>query len=347
MNIQHLQKLISRSDEIRILGKTAEVNGIIGNVIGIVRQESSLRLMVLQYDEDFVRRAEDNEIAALNGLPRPVQTNRQRLRGDREVNFNDMFHSVSKVTLGAVQFDIEETETTRCNEQNWEIITKLIEFLKHGWKPDSIDYQDIDNLLFTVIKLRGEFALIPDLGENPVLQLELRPEMVSSLIEQPFTLSFGAEYTDKFWFSDKKTGDKHWIQINSVYLYDMWAETMKNFNDPQFKERMSPVEIEKAKANFESHLSTICQKGMCFPVVEYECEAGLTLEFYTKAWLDAEPVNNSSCIGFLVKPDKKNGVLGLPLKAALIQEPVPENTKSIEVELFLKNMLKKYEDIII
>ncbi len=69
MNLQNLQKLIYRPMEIKIIGKTTEIKGVIYHVMGIVRYDSRIQLLALQYDEDFVRRVEEAEIAELDGLP--------------------------------------------------------------------------------------------------------------------------------------------------------------------------------------------------------------------------------------------------------------------------------------
>jgi len=56
--------------------------------------------------------------------------------------------------------------------------------------------------------------------------------------------------------------------------------------------------------------------------------------------------DNSSCIGF-IKSDEKTGVLGLPFKTAMIQEPMPKDTQMIAAELFSYYVEQKYDDVII
>lgn len=347
MNLQNLQKLISRPMEIKIIGKTTEIKGVIYHVMGIVRYDSRIRLLALQYDEDFVRRVEEAEIAELDGLRGRVQTNRESLTGNRKIGTVNIFQAVSKVEIDDIQFNVEGIQNTRCNLQNWEIMATFAEFLRLGWDPTGIDYQNIDNLFFTRVEFAGEFDSIPNLGENPMMKFITRPEHTSYLVEQPVTLLVGAQYQDKLWFRDLQSGEKHWVQINRVYLCDLWADMLKNFDDPRLKEQFTPEELNERKADFESRFSEICPRGMRFPVIEYECEEGLTLQFYSKAWLDAEPEFKSSSMGFIIRPDEKSGILGFPLKAALIQEPMPENTDSIESELFWYNKCKKSDDVII
>lgn len=140
---------------------------------------------------------------------------------------------------------------------------------------------------------------------------------------------------------------EHWAQINRVYLSDMWEEMDKILTDPKLHEYMAPEEIAKVKLNFEKHFAEICQRGMCFPVIEYECEKEISLQFYSRTFLDAKPVHKNSGMGFIIKPDQPSGILGFKLKAAVIQDPVPPNTRKIEAELFQYIRTVTNDDIIL
>ena len=86
---------------------------------------------------------------------------------------------------------------------------------------------------------------------------------------------------------------------------------------------------------------------MCYPIVEYECEECNSIQFYTKSYLESEPVHSNHSMGFRVRPDKSTGVLGMKLKSAIIQEPFPLNTVGIEAELFQYYKTIIGDDIII
>jgi hypothetical protein len=86
---------------------------------------------------------------------------------------------------------------------------------------------------------------------------------------------------------------------------------------------------------------------MYYPVIEYECEEDISFQFYSKRWLDEEPIHNNSAMIFFMKSDEPTGKLGLKLKAAVIQEPMAANTVTIEAELFQYNQIFKPDDIVI
>ena len=333
MNLQHLQELVNRVDEVKIIGRTAELMGVIYHVIGLMRYEQRLQLFALRYDEKYA--ASVKEAECLNTPYKRPESNREVWSVGPKNRWEDVFHAVRSVTIGDTQWTVKGSSGRRCRLQDWENAVILTEFLRNGWDPAGIGLQDIDSLFLTAIEFVEAYDAIPDFGENPKLLLQSAPTSTAGLVELPVTLTVGGDYPEKLWFKDQTTGETYWAQINSVYLHDIWSEMMKNFDDPLYTERFTAEEIEKAKQDYERHCATVCPRGMCLPAVEYECEEDITLQFYSKAWLEAEPVISNSATGIIMATtDQKLGVSGLKLKIALIQEPVPADTRSIDAELF-------------
>ncbi len=332
MNIKYLQKLLFRIDEIKIIGKSAEIDGVIYNVAGLVRYGAEMRLIILDYDEKYRTQIEEREMSELCNDRQKPETNRILLKG-REYALKPL-RTIKSVFIGDKEFEVSGSESRALSLQDGESVLFLSELLRNGWNPEGVDYQRIDMLYLSSIELKGEFSKIPDFENNPSLHFTMRNDSVGQLVEQPITLTINGEYPEKLWFKNKATGEEHWAQINSVYLQDMWAEMEMNFSNPKLLEQIKEEEISKVKKDFEEHFTEICPRGMCFPIVEYECDESISLEFYTKKYLDSEPAQNSRAIGFIVGSDKKTGALGMKLRAVVIQEPVDVNTVSIEAELF-------------
>lgn len=347
MNIGYLHETLASITEVKPLGKTAETDGVLYHVIGLVRYGEILKLAVLQYDEKFAEEAEEAEIAELNGLPTKQETNREFLRRDLNIHNGKSLHALQSVGIGEMQFEITEIETTRCDWQNWEIPILLTEFLRQGWNPSGIEYQRIDNLFLTFARLSGEYDCLPDVGENPEIQLTFRKEYISHLVEHPVILPVGTDYQGRLCFEGKYTGGRHWVHINRVYLMDIWKEMGKTFNDPRLTKQFSVAELAEHKTVFERQLTEICPPGMYFPVIEYECEEDLSLQFHSREWLDVAPEYKNSCMGFSIGGEEKTGVLGLPLKVALIQEPMLQDCQVINVEIFSFTLAQQDDAIII
>lgn len=347
MNIYSLQELLTRTEEIFVIDKTSEIKGIICNVIGVVRNSRQLQLLVLQYDEVYQERREAEEALQLVDTPQRPQSNRELQRSKEHNDFINPFQSVDRFFIGGKAYEVAACQSRWLNLQDWESIWLLSDFLRNGWQAKGINYQRIDTLMLTTLELQGEYLSIPAFSEDAALRFVMRPDTVTYPVEKPITLRIGGVYPDKLRFRNMITGEAHWAQINRVYLMNVWAELEKIFNDPRVQEQITSEELAQHKSNFEKEFLELCPKGMYFTVVEYECQGDISLQFYTKAYLDAKPVTRGKSMGFIVRPEKPKGILGSKLKIAVIQEPVTENTETLEVELFQYFQTTIGEDIII
>ena len=353
MNFQVLQRQLSQIKEIAVIGRTAEIDGIICHVMGMVRRDDdTLQLLILQYDEAYQRKVEEAEIAELTDAAGELTgsggllTNRIEQRGDRSLRPDLRCHHVEKVCVGDLELTPNGSSGSICGPRRWDRVALFTQFLLSGWNPAGIDAEDIDAMFLMELNLEGTYDAIPTFDAGAPVCFSMGRDSTSHLVELPVSLTIGEEYPDKLYFTNKGSGERHWIQINKVTLCDMWAEMTKTLDDPKVKDQLSPEELERSKAEFEEHFSEICPKGMCLAVIEYECEEGISLQFYSKRWLDAEPVHTGSAMGFLMSPDEPTGKLGFKLNAAVIPEPVAPDTASIEAELFRYHRTVKLDDIV-
>lgn len=346
MNIKFLQKLLSKMDEIKIIGKNAEINGVVCNVAAIVRYGIQLRLIILEYDEHFQEQTEEMEISELCEAAPAPETNRIMMKGRDRIKAAQPFGAIKRIYIGNNEFEVSGWENRRLNFQDGESIIFLSELLRKGWNPEGIDYQNIDMLFLTSIEFIGDFIEIPEFENNPHLYFAMGKDTVTYLAEKPVILTVNGEYPERLRFKNKKTGEEYWAQINRVYLMDMWADMEKTFSDPKILEHMTKEQIYEAKKSFKEHFIKICPRGMYYPIVEYECEDYISLEFHTKKHLESKPVHTNGSIGFIVNTDKATGILGMKLRAAIIQEPVAADTDIIEAELFKYHKTTIPDDII-
>lgn len=345
MNIRFFNEILTHIEEIKIIGKSTKVDDVICNVMGVVRHGMEIRLLILQYDHNFQQKIEESEATELIDTPSKLESNRSMMRSDRRIDAINPFQSVSKVFIGERKFEVDFSEHQRLSTQDWEKLMIIAKFLNHGWQPKEIDYQNIDMLFLTSLKLVGDYISIPNFDQNPELRFVVGPHHVVHQVEKPITLDIAGDYTDKIMFQDETTGAQYWVQINRVYLADMWEEIDNSFTNPKVIEQMTPEELNQTRTELEKKFMEICPRGMYYPVIEYECNEDISLQFYSKSYLDAKPLSRSSGIGFTVRPDQPTGSLGLKLKVDIIQEPVLPNTKSIEIELFQYTQITTRDDI--
>ena len=334
MNIEYIQKLLSRINEIRIINKTIELDGVVCNIAGLVRYGQKLHLIIFEYDEVYSQKVEEMELSEPCEI-RQQETNRSILRGRGRIEAAQPFRPIKSVFIDEIEFEINFTENRLLSFKDGESVLFLSELLRNGWIPEGVDYQNIDMLFLTSIEFVGDFAQIPKFDDNVKLHFTMNRDIVSYLVEQPVTLTVNGEYFEKLLFKNKENREEHWVQINRVYLLDMWADMEENFSNPKLLGNMTKEQIEEAKRNIEKSFIEVCPKGMYYPVIEYESEEDISLEFHTKKFLESKPVHHGNgSIGFIIRHDKPTGILGKKLKSAIIQEPVLENTEIIEAELF-------------
>ncbi len=348
MNIDFLKQLLfsSRIDEVRILGKNKEIDGVVCNIAALVRYGRELRLIILAYDENFQNQIEENELYERYVKPPDMMTNRMKMKGKDSIKEVQPFNALKSIHIGDVEFEVRGWERRRLNDQEGEGILILSELLRNGWTAEGIDYQNLDMIFFQSIELGGDFDKIPDFGDTS-LHFVKGNDIITHVAELPVTLTVDGEYHDKIWFKNKETGAESWVQINRVYLMDMWEEMEKTFSDPRLLEQMTKEELAAAKRDFEEKFEDICSKGMFYPAIEYECEENISLQFYTKSHLDSKTASKNGGIGFIIKPEKATGILGMRLKSSIIQEPVLSDTSVIEAELFQYFETVSLDDIVI
>lgn len=348
MNIKYIQEFLSKISEIKIIGKSAIINDVVCNVAAIVRYDMELRLIILEYDEQFRDQIEESEIAELcEVIEKPkIRINRDAMKENR-VKPMQPFSPIKSLSIGDLIFQVNGVENRRLSYQDGESVLVISELLRNGWNPKGIDYQNINMIFLTSIKLIGEYTKIPEIDINLPFHFTMRNETTSYFLEKPITLTVNGEYPEKLWFKNKDTGEEHWAQINRVYLYDMWSGMEKTFSDLKLLNHMTKEQIDDAKIDFEKKFLEICPKDMLYPIVEYECDESITLQFYTKEFLNSKPISRNYSMGFGMRSDNSTGKLGLKLKTSIIQEPMPENTETIDAELFQYNKTITPSDIII
>lgn len=338
MNLHELSHLISRQPAVSAIGRERVIEGTRCHVIGWSLYDRKLRLHALLYNENYLEQLEAVQLAEREEEPSPMRTNRMHLSKRKRPELPNPIQLARQLVVDGRSFPVNITQTIQLNNQEWESILLLGEFIRQGWQPEALADSDLDRLQLTSLEMDGEFERLPEARQSDSpLVFDLNPGSTLHPVELPMTLVVGDSYPEKLVFHDAITGEEHWAQINRVYLLDLWAEQEKTFSDPKILEQISADQLRHLKADMEKQLSVLCPRGLSIPVVEYECEDHVSLEFYAKAYLDAQPVhrgNSASAIGLILRADQATGRMGRQLKATAITLPVDSGTTSIEVELF-------------
>lgn len=267
-----------------------------------------------------------------------VHENEKRISRDFKVVSNN----IKEIVINDVCYEVEEIGSTRALLSVSDNTFIFSQFFQKGWKPKSIGKVNLENCFICTVLFKGKFNKMPNFGDNPNILFKNRDSSRQELIEQPITLEIGKAYDDKIQFKIKETGEEHWIYINGVSICDIFAETMKNFENPKIKGQRSEKELQKMKADTEKRLMEVCPKGKGFLSIEYESDTDEQIDFHSIDWLESEPIHRTGAISLIASPNYPTGKLGKPLRVALVEEPLDLSTKSMEVELFC--LIRKIEN---
>ncbi|OPZ90514.1 MAG: hypothetical protein BWY74_02297 [Firmicutes bacterium ADurb.Bin419] len=203
MNIGYLHEILSHIEEIQVIGKNVKVGGVIYNVMGIVRHGKEMKLIILHYDESFQQNVGESEAAEIYETPNIPESNRVMMRNNRKYDVINPFESVMKVFIDEREFNVCNFEQSQLSEQDWGNILTISSFLKNGWQPNDIDFQNINTLFISRLKLEGEYLSIPDINGKPEFRFIMGPRCIARQVEKSVTLVVGDNYPDKLVFQVK------------------------------------------------------------------------------------------------------------------------------------------------
>ncbi len=345
MTLNKLYKKYSLIKDIKLIGKEIVTEDKLCEVIGFYLCGRQLQLLLLEYDEKQVEyEKEQKELYEENER---IITNRTRKRQGIYANFNSIVSCIKEIKVDDITYSAEESGSTRIMLSDYESTLIFSRFFEKGWQPKSIGKIDMENCFICTVMFKGKFDKIPEINDNPKITFKFRDDQKAQIVEQPIILEVDKEYKEKIYFTVKDTGGQHWIYINSVSVYDMLTETMKNFENPKLIERLTKEELIQMKADTEKRILDVCPKGKGFLSIEYESDCDQQIDLYFKEWLESEPICTNGITTFMVRPDKKTGKLGKALRAALIEEPLELNTKIVEAEIFSMYKTIENKDVVL
>ncbi len=332
MTLNDLHQEYCPVKDIRIIGKELVTEKKLCEVMGFCLFGGHLQLLLLEYDKGLVEYEERQE--ELYSESERVLTNRSRKRRAIDKGFRSAVSGIEEIVIDGISYIVEENGTERVMPSDYEKHFLFAQFFEKGWEPKSIGGINLENCFLSTITFKESFNKIPRLGDNAAIIFRFCDDLRAKLVEQAITLNVGREYKEKIYFIAEDTGEEHWVYINNVSVIDIYTETMKKLEDPQFAKQLSAADLIKMKVDAERRILEVCPRGKGFLAIEYESDRDQQIDFYSKQWLESEPSCKSFGTTFVVRADKKEGILGKRLRAALVEEPLELGTKIVEAEIF-------------
>lgn len=327
MNLNILKMMLDKKTKRYVIGMKLDDSDTHCEIIGLKRSKDKLTLMLIHsVSEELLEKAFE--------LQSRRPTRREMIKQHWSATWDGPLNHVGKIFIDGCAFEVNSRESRRFESSEWESVIELYEFMRAGWNAEGFESSPTENMMLTQLHLEGKESRKIKASPSSQLRFENRPYSISHFVELPMILKIGEDYPERVWFTDTGTGEKHWTQIHKVYLMDIYETFNDKFNDPRITEQFDAEQIIKMKQETEASFSKICPRGMFLPVIEYECEEAISLQFYHRDDLDQEPVQNSGAVGFIMGTDKTAGKWGQSVKACVVQSAMPADTKEIHVELF-------------
>ena len=360
MDLKELSQLVAeyKYDEIKIIGKTIQIDDLYYHLAALMRKENKAYLCILSQSQSW-----EEYVDELIGK----KSNRQSLLEQPR------YEKPSLRTLCVDGFEMQ-AESISGGSLKMDIVAQLlmVQLLERGWQvpvQGGIDTADWDSIEIQTVCFSNSLEQLPHLS-NAQLVGHWQHGSRTCLIQEPCTLAItdvkagiSGEQKLPFTVTDLQ-GIVHEqvCYINQVALFDPWETEEKRFSDPQYQKRMlehvSQQQLEEIKQDVFQTLAKTCPRGMCYPVVEYECTMEETsLLFYDYEYLDGgiqiaevgdhENGASFSTVLWMHKPEKQLGIHGIKLRSCMLQTLVPLGTKEICAELFSAMQLLPEQRVLI
>jgi len=342
MTINLLKHFLQKKEAFYPIGLTVQTGEHPLEIVGIKRTKKETILVALEKVDDGLDAAQASEYMRFENEGPHRFTNRIVMKRHSEPRVQHGYHHLRKIIIDGKSFDVKAFETRRIMQTELESVLDLYEFMRAGWSSDVFDHAVMDGLMIIRAILRGDGIEKFKPSNLSEITFERHPYPEHHYVEKPMTLAIGEDFPDKVFFEAIDSHEKQWAQIHRVSLTDIYETFETNLNDPKMLEHVSPEQLANMKREMEKNFQGICPRGMHLPVIEYECEEDITLQFYHLDYLEAKPSSGGvSAFGFIMGSDQQVGKWGYPIKVCVIQHAVPKETESIDVELFSFSRMMK------
>lgn len=319
------QNMILPKKEI-FINKIVNIRGIDVHLISITMEEHRNVLWAMYRLNEEIDLEESIEYTS----------NRDKMINNISEKMNLPNIHISEIIIQKQKMTFSSSSAGPIHQMNYEGYMQLQHFIENGMITTNWDKVNLKHIVIAGYEQEKteEFPII-DSSKELEVTLKVSEEFEDVLINQPLRLEFDKiEKDDKFYFYDSIEKKNRIFYIDRIKHYDIWEEVNDKFEDA-FIQDFSKEQIKKMKEQYIDILEKICPKGMDLAIVEYETEDDIQLNFYSKEYLDARPVcNTSSPSAIILKSDKEVGNNGFKNRVCIIKPIEKDFNGSLDVELF-------------
>lgn len=322
MNIKRMQKLLPRFQQIRVIDRGALIGDIEVQVMGFTLREGKITLHVLHWDRTGESQAEWRKHRR-----RPT-TRRRELLTWKEPRDTPL-QSTRRLLVNGCDYAVEMAESEGFLNEWTGVTLELLAMMQAGWQGKPLQSVPLEQMLYTKIHLRGVFDALP-FDEIRSMEMVYGESLDTIAVKKPMVLEVGKRYPRAFSFAGGEHG-RCVFYIHAVRLEDIWPELDEQLAAGRRRGSPDASILDRMQAGAEA----ICPRGMCLPVVVYECPEEWRLQFYDRAALRASPQSfGGADILFRYSDEQEgNGPHGMPLHSCMVETAVAPDAVRLDLEL--------------
>ena len=338
MNTRDIRENILKYEGIFIIDKTVEIRDVLHHIVGIIKQNNKLNLLIFEYDSERQNLISDYNHGVYHTDSR---INREIIKNN--VIFNYDIFCISNIYCSDYEFKIKGSSCHPIDMKEASSFALIQYLMVNGWTANGVSDISLDKFDFISYKIDGDYDIMPTFDRNSEIILKTKANNKQIAVEQPILINFDEENHQKFIINTD--GNEHILQINNVETYDFFEKQQEIFSSDEYRKRFTEEEILQTKKDFHKQFKHL--QGQTFLVVEYECHEDKSFEFHLKDFLDSDKKNQNSGFGIIMKAEGKTGILGKKVRTTFINEAILKNSRIIKIEVVSFNQKIENKDIII
>ena len=305
------------------------------------------QLVALTYD----RRAyeEDWELECQRiRRPKP-KTYRQMLTRNRQPSYHrpSLLEGMEKICLGGREIRIPASSSGDIGDAGVLLIAR---FLKAGVKAGQMG-GEFSHLYLHFLNLdipwQELLPLAKEVSQNLREPVRLIPGKKSERVaaRKRMTLPVGMKERA---YTCTIEGREHHFWIEQVQLYDLWSDQVERIRDWKESGKCSEEELRQLKWSWERTAAKLCPKGKRLPLIVYESEEDIQLDFYDRPYLNSPvPTRNRDTELGMSGDKEEKGPHGIRPRYVPLQTPVDPDAQKVEVELLNAWMPRENPEIVL
>lgn len=331
------EKMFFEKEEI-IINKKVNVRGKEILLLSLVKSNDSNKLWTLHINDD-----KEEDVFQFEGFT----TNRDEQINNINRNRESDFINIKELLIQNQKVIFQSSSATAIEYMDNDKIFMLQHFIEKGMITKDWDNININNIIISTYEQLEEESF-PEVNgdEKIIITLKIDETFKNVLVQHPFTVTLRkCNENTKIYYFDEDSKEENFFYLNGIEKYDLWKDTLKNIEIAM--KNIDESEREEVKNDCISSVEKQCPKDKELITISYENEDDIQLCFFTKEYLEKEPVYNEGSSSMILSCGGERGINGYGKRIESLKQIEKDfaGELELEIELFSK-YIKIPEEII-